>query len=182
MTSSKQTATNFFQSFTILAMATVRVKTAPCNPNGILFHWYIHVCFYKQHFISNTKLKFAKNQPNAKQHSQAELLLFENYSHSSSTLSSKNNGTYSKKEHVCLYSWDYTINRNENEDKMKNRWNRYDINRPRSRHGHKYSTFEKHLSMMMPLCTKQHLSNMSSLTHKKVNPLLPAGNKKVKHT
>ena len=40
-------------------------------------------------------------------HPKAELLLFENYSHSSSTLSSKNNKTYSKKEakeHVCLYS------------------------------------------------------------------------------
>ena len=37
----------------------------------------------------------AKNQANAKQHSEPELLL-ENYSHFSSTLSSKNNRTYSK--------------------------------------------------------------------------------------
>ena len=46
-------------------------------------------------------------------------LLFENCSHSSSTLSTKYNRTYSKKyaqEQVCLYSWDYTINDNENED------------------------------------------------------------------
>ena len=43
-------------------------------------------------FISNIfRLKLAKNQVNAKQHSEAELLLFENYLHSSSTLS------YSKK-------------------------------------------------------------------------------------
>ena len=41
-------------------------------------------------FISNARLKFAKNQANAKQHPEAELLLFENYSYSSSTLSSKN--------------------------------------------------------------------------------------------
>ena len=34
---------------------------------------------------------------NAKQHSEAELLLLENYSHSLSTFSSKNNRTYSKK-------------------------------------------------------------------------------------
>ena len=57
-----------------------------------------------------------------KQHPEAERLLFENYSHSSSTLSSKNNWTYSKKEakeQVSLYSWNYTINHNENEDENK---------------------------------------------------------------
>ena len=47
--------------------------------------------------LSNARLKLAKNQENAKQHPQAELLLFENYSHYSSTLSSKINSTYSKK-------------------------------------------------------------------------------------
>ena len=49
-------------------------------------------------------------------------MLFENYSHSSSTLPSKNNKKYSKKyakEQVSLYSWDYPINDNENEDKNK---------------------------------------------------------------
>ena len=46
--------------------------------------------------MSNAKLNLAKNQGNTKQHPVAELLLIENYSHSSSTLSSKNNGTYSK--------------------------------------------------------------------------------------
>ena len=64
--------------------------------------WKVH--FYKQKyisisntFISNASLKLAKNQVNAKQHPEAEFLLYENYSHSSSTLSSKNNSTYSKK-------------------------------------------------------------------------------------
>ena len=38
----------------------------------------------------------AKNQANAKQHPEAELLLFENYSYSSSTLSSRNNRTFMK--------------------------------------------------------------------------------------
>ena len=45
-----------------------------------------------------------------------ELLLFENGSHSSSTLSTKKNRTYSKKlakEQVWLYSWDYKSNHNE---------------------------------------------------------------------
>ena len=45
----------------------------------------------KNTFISNVKLKLVKNQANAKQHPEAKLLLFENYSHSSSTISSKNN-------------------------------------------------------------------------------------------
>ena len=47
--------------------------------------------------MSNARPILAKRQANAKQHPKAELLLFENYSHSSSTLSSKNNTTYSKK-------------------------------------------------------------------------------------
>ena len=45
----------------------------------------------------NARLKLAKNQAKAKQHPEAELLLFENFSLSSSTLSSKNNRRYSKK-------------------------------------------------------------------------------------
>ena len=40
--------------------------------------------------------------------------------------------------------------------KMKNRSHRYDINRPRSRHEHKYGKYEG-LNMMMLLCIKQHL-------------------------
>ena len=53
-------------------------------------------------------------------HPEAEFLLFQNYSHSSLTLSSKSNRKYSKKqakEQVSLYSWNYPINHNENEDK-----------------------------------------------------------------
>ena len=52
-------------------------------------------------------MKLVKNQANAKHYPEPELLLFENYSHSSSTLSCKNNRTYSKryaKKQVCLYS------------------------------------------------------------------------------
>ena len=33
--------------------------------------------------------------------------------------------------------------------KMKNISHRYDINRPRSRHGHKYSKYIMYLTMMM---------------------------------
>ena len=46
--------------------------------------------------MSNATLKSAKNRVNANQHPKAELLLFENYSLSSSTFSSKNNKSYSK--------------------------------------------------------------------------------------
>ena len=67
--------------------------------------------------MSNTKLKLAKNQANAKQHHETDLFLFENYSYSSSTLSSKNNKTCTTKQvkwHKCRYSRDYTISHNEN--------------------------------------------------------------------
>ena len=39
---------------------------------------------------------------------------------------------------------------------MKNRSIRYDINRPRPRHGHKYTKYRIRLSIMMVICTKQH--------------------------
>ena len=44
--------------------------------------------------------------------------------------------------------------------KMKTGSHRYDINRTRPRHGHKYTKYKMHLSMMMVLYTKQHLSNI----------------------
>ena len=46
--------------------------------------------------------------------------------------------------------------------------NRYNINRPRSRYGHKYSKCKKCLSMMILICIKQHLSNIWSSIHEKV--------------
>ena len=33
--------------------------------------------------------------------------------------------------------------------KMKNRFHRYDINRPRSRNEHKYDKYKKYVTMMM---------------------------------
>ena len=52
--------------------------------------------------------------------------------------------------------------------KMKNRSHIWDINRPRSRHGHKYSKYKKCLGMVMPISIKQHLSNIWSSIRKKV--------------
>ena len=54
----------------------------------------IHAFFISIFFTSNTRLKLTKNQANAKQHPEAELLLFENYSTSSSMLSSITNIRY----------------------------------------------------------------------------------------
>ena len=52
--------------------------------------------------------------------------------------------------------------------KMKNRSHRYDINKPSSRHGYRYSKYKKFLSIMMVICIKQHLSNILSSIHEKV--------------
>ena len=43
---------------------------------------------------------------------------------------------------------------------MKNRLHRYDINRPRPRHGHKYTKYKLRRSIIMVLCIKKHLSNI----------------------
>ena len=63
---------------------------------AVKFVVIIFYCFYNT-FISNARHKLTKNQANAKEHPEAELLLLENYSNSSSKLSSKDNRTYSKK-------------------------------------------------------------------------------------
>ena len=79
-----------------------------------------------------------ENQANAKQHPEGEILLFENYSHSSSTLSSKNNKTYSENKENNMYLYIPEIIRSmtmKMKVKMKIRSRRYDVNRPRPRHG-----------------------------------------------
>ena len=63
-----------------------------------------------------------------------------------------------KKKRACLYSYDLIIMKLKMT--MKNRLHRYDLNRPRSRHGHKYNKYKKCLSMMMLLCIKQLLSSI----------------------
>ena len=54
-------------------------------------------------FISNTRLKLAKNEAIAKQPPDAERLKFKNYLHSSSTLSIKNILKDKKKNGVCFH-------------------------------------------------------------------------------
>ena len=50
------------------------------------FLWYT-IFLISNTFISDTRLKLTKNHANTTQHPEAELLLFEDYSNSSSTLS-----------------------------------------------------------------------------------------------
>ena len=51
--------------------------------------------------------------------------------------------------------------------KIKNRSQRYDINWPRSRHGHKYTKYKMNQSVMMLICIKQHLSNIWRSIHER---------------
>ena len=78
-----------------------------CKTKAIQADLGIHAFFMSNTFINNARLKIVKNQAKAKQHLEARFLIFENYSLSSSTLSSKNNKRYSKKgtknKCVCFY-------------------------------------------------------------------------------
>ena len=55
------------------------------------------ICFISYTFVGNVRVKLAKNQANDKQYPDFKISLFKDYSHSSSTLSSKNNIKYFKK-------------------------------------------------------------------------------------
>ena len=94
----------------------------------------------------------AKNQAKPKQHAEVDYLLFENYSFSSSTLLSKNNRRYSRKctknkyVYLKVVIWLMAM---KTRLKMKRRSHRYDINRPRPRHGYEYTKYKICLSIMM---------------------------------
>ena len=62
--------------------------------------------FNKESFHKRRQVEIGKKSRNTKPHPEAELWLFENYSHSSSMLSSEKK----KKKQVCLFSWDYKTN------------------------------------------------------------------------
>ena len=120
-------------------------------------------------FESNTRLKLTKNQARAKQHPEAELLLFENYLLSSSMLSSKNNRTCSKKQVFLIVYFNEMIWLITIKVKKKIRSYRYDINRPTSSHALKYTNkYNKCLSMMMFICIRQHPTNTWGSFYEKV--------------
>ena len=61
----------------------------------------------------------AKNLANAKQHAEVELLTYENYWHSSSTLSTRNNRKYPKKISKGTSASDHhNENKDENDKKI----------------------------------------------------------------
>ena len=86
-------------------------------------NYNIHAFFYISNtFISNARHELAKNYAKTKQHPEAELSLFENYSLFSSTLSSKNNRRHTKKctkKQMRIFRWCCMINNNENEVENK---------------------------------------------------------------
>ena len=95
--------------------------------------------FISNTFINNFKLKLAKNQAKAKQHPEAELLLFENYSLLSSKLSSKNSRRYSKKYTKTSAS---VLMRLLMTMKMRLKMKNRSHNGPRPTHGLKYTKYE----------------------------------------
>ena len=127
----------------------------------------IHALFISSTFVSNTRLKLAKtNWAKAKKHTESERLLLKNYKVASSTLSSKDNRRYFKKcaKNVYVYlNEDKWLMVKKMRLKMKNRSSRYDINRPRHWHGHKYTKYKIILDIMIVTSIKQHPSYIWSL-------------------
>ena len=52
------------------------------------------------------------------------------------------------------------IDYEENEAKIKNRSHSYGINRPKPRHGLRYTKYKKCHSKMMVICIRKHLKNI----------------------
>ena len=123
----------------------------------------IHAFFISNIFITNIRLKLVKNQGKAKEHPEAELLLLENYLLTSSSSSSKNDRSYSKKitrnKYVYLNEviWLMTMKKML---KMKKRSHRYNINRPRPTNGHKYTKYKMCFSVKIVICIKEHPNNI----------------------
>ena len=63
---------------------------------------------------------------------------------------------------------DNMINDNKMRLKMKNRSYRCNINRPRPRHGHKYTKYKMYHRLMMAVYIKQHLNNIIRSVNEKV--------------
>ena len=114
-------------------------------------------CFaIRNTFISNARLKLAKNQANTKQHPEAKLSLFADYSHSSSTISSKKIILKNKLKikYICIHEIIQLIIM-KMKIKMKNRSHRYDL-------GLDMDTNIVNIKSVSgdEIGTKQHLSNI----------------------
>ena len=122
----------------------------------------IHALFISSVFVSKYQAEIGKKIEQKLNNTVRllELLLLENYAVSSSTLSSKDNRRYSKK---CAKNKYVYLNENirlmakKMRLKMKNRSSRYDINRTRRRHGHKFTKYKICLHTMMVMSIRQDL-------------------------
>ena len=89
-------------------------------------------------FVSNTRLKLAKGHTTDTQYHEAELLLFENYLHSSSTLYHLKmivDILKNKQKSSCVYIHEsIRLNILEMKMKLKKILRRYGINKPRYKH------------------------------------------------
>ena len=120
------------KNFTKFPGTTACGKRQFARKNVYFYGWWNQMIDYTLFFISNARLKLAKNLANAKQDPEAELLLFENYSNSSFTLSSEQK---QKNRCVCIHEIIRLIIM-KLKMKIENWSHRYDISKPRSRHGH----------------------------------------------
>ena len=103
--------------------------------------WLTRFFFISNTFTNNARLRLAKNQVNVKQHPETELLVFENFSHSSSCYYPKIiHILKNKQKNKCVFIHEIIrLIIMKMKMKMKNRSHRYDINRPKPPHGHRYS-------------------------------------------
>ena len=91
-----------------------------------------------------------KNQGNAKQHPEAKLILFENYSRSTSRYHPKITGDIlrNKQNNKCVCTHEITqLSIMKMKLKIKTSSHRYDITRPWSRNEHKHDKYKKRLSI-----------------------------------
>ena len=123
----------------------------------------LYASFISNTFKSQARLKLAKIQVNAKQHSEAECLkpkiiriLHPRYPLTITGPILKNK---QKSKHVCIHEIMQLIIM-KTKSKMKIDSHRYGINIPGCRHKHKYTKYIKRLSLMMLICIRQHLSNI----------------------
>ena len=148
----QEITSNFFSpvSFQKTFKLSLRVNSGKYFKNFLLFNIFVR----RKNVRNDSNYTLFHKQNFQMQHPEAELLLFKNCSHCSSSLSSTNKSPYSKKNKqknkcVCFQVITLLIIM-KIEMEMKNRSHRYDINRRSSRN--KSSKYKKCLSMMLLIC------------------------------
>ena len=64
------------------------------------------------------------------------------------------------KKQASLLKWGYMINNKGNAAENEKKAHKDNINRPRARHGHKYTKYKMCICVMIVICIKQHPSNI----------------------